>query len=147
LVENEVEDECVQQSKERGKCACESSKENEEDFESGGRTLRLCFSSFKLLKKNVYNVSNQKSSRHDVDYEESGGLANENHLPLCFSSFEFLKINHGITKEDDKIIVVQIHFPCPEIDEDIQQDPQEKKGFEVVFPPLRMMWLLEFQWV
>ena len=102
LVENEVEDECIQQFKESGKCAYDNSKENEEDFESGGRTLQLWFSSFKLLKKNVYNVSNQKSSRHDVDYEESGGLANENHLPLCFSSFELLKVNHEITEEAEK---------------------------------------------
>jgi hypothetical protein len=50
-----------------------------------------------LLKKNVYNVSNQKSSRHDVEYEEISGLANENCLPLCFSSFELLKVNHEIT--------------------------------------------------
>jgi hypothetical protein len=61
--------------------------------------LPLCFASFKLLKKNVYNVSNQKSSRHDVEYEESNGLANENYLPLCFSSFELLKVNHEITEE------------------------------------------------
>jgi hypothetical protein len=61
--------------------------------------LPLCFASFKLLKKNVYNVSNQKSSRHDVEYEESSGLANENYLPLCFSSFELLKVNHEITEE------------------------------------------------
>jgi hypothetical protein len=55
--------------------------------------------SFKLLKQNVYNVSNQKSSRHDVEYEESNGLANENYLPLCFSSFELLKVNHEIIEE------------------------------------------------
>jgi hypothetical protein len=59
----------------------------------------LCFASFKLLKKNVYNVSNQKSSRHDVEYEESNVLSNENYLPLCFSSFELLKVNHEITEE------------------------------------------------
>jgi hypothetical protein len=50
-----------------------------------------------LLKKNVYNVSNQKSSRYDVEYPKYNGLANENHLPLCFSSFELLKENHEIT--------------------------------------------------
>jgi hypothetical protein len=64
--------------------------------------LPLCFASFKLLKKNVYNVSNQKSFRHDVEYEESSGLANENYLPLCFSSFELLKVNHEITEEARK---------------------------------------------
>jgi hypothetical protein len=52
-----------------------------------------------LLKQNVYNVSNQKSSRHDVEYEESSGLANENYLPLSFSSFELLKVNNEITEE------------------------------------------------
>jgi hypothetical protein len=96
------ENDCFQQSKEIDKCAYGSSEENEESFESGERTLPLCFSSFKLLKQNVYNVSNHKSSRHDVEYEESSGLANENYLPLCFSSFELLKVNHEITKEVGK---------------------------------------------
>jgi hypothetical protein len=64
--------------------------------------LPLCFSSFKLLKKNIYNVSNQKSSRHDVEYEESNGLANESYLPLCFSSFELLKANHEIKEKVEK---------------------------------------------
>jgi hypothetical protein len=50
-----------------------------------------------LLKKNIYNVLDQKSSRHDVEYEERNGLANENYLPLCFSSFELLKANHEQT--------------------------------------------------
>jgi hypothetical protein len=77
LVEDESENDCVQQSKEIEKCAYDSSEENEESFESGEITFPLCFSSFKLLKKNVYTVSNQKSSRHDVEYEESNGLANE----------------------------------------------------------------------
>jgi hypothetical protein len=58
LVEDESKNECVQKSKEIEKCAYDSSEENEEGFESGGRTLPLCFASFKLLKKNVYNVSN-----------------------------------------------------------------------------------------
>jgi hypothetical protein len=62
----------------------------------------LCFSSFKLLKQNVYNVSKQKSYRHDVEYEESSGITNENYLPLCFSSFELLKVNHDITEEEGK---------------------------------------------
>ena len=61
--------------------------------------MPLCFASFKLLKQNVYNVSNKKSSRHDVEYEESNGLANESYLPLCFSSFELLKEDHEMTKE------------------------------------------------
>jgi hypothetical protein len=69
LVEDEFEKECVQQSKEIEKCAYDSSEENEEGFESGERTFPLCFSSFKLLKKNSYNVSDKKSSRHDVEYE------------------------------------------------------------------------------
>jgi hypothetical protein len=77
----------------------DNSEENEEGFESGERTLPLFFSSFKSLTKNVYNVSNQKSSTHDVEYSEYNGLANENHLPLCFSSFELLKSNHEITEE------------------------------------------------
>jgi len=99
LVEDESENECVQKSKELGKCAYDNSEENEESFELDEITLPLCFSYFKLLKKNVYNVSNQKSYRHDVEYEESSGLANENCLPLCFSSFELLKVNHEITEE------------------------------------------------
>jgi hypothetical protein len=74
-------------------------EENEEGFESSEITLPLCFSSFELLKKNVYNVPNQKSLRHDVEYEESSGIANEAHLLLCFSSFELLKVNHEITEE------------------------------------------------
>ena len=55
-------------SKEIEKCAYNNSEENEEGFESGEGTLPFCFSSLKLLKQNVYNVSNQKSSRHDVEY-------------------------------------------------------------------------------
>jgi hypothetical protein len=102
LVEDESENECVQKSKEIEKCAYDSSEENEGGFESSERTLPLCFASFKLLKQNVYNVSNQKSSRHDVEYGGSSGLANENCLPLCFSSFELLKVNHEITKEVEK---------------------------------------------
>jgi hypothetical protein len=52
------ENDCFQQSKEINKCAYDNSEENEESFELGERTLPLCFASFKLLKKNVYNVSN-----------------------------------------------------------------------------------------
>jgi hypothetical protein len=99
LVEDEYENECVQKSKEIEKCAYDNSEENEERFELDERTLPLCFASFEMLKKNVYNVSNQKSYRHDVEYEESSGIANENCLPLCFSSFELLKVNLEITKE------------------------------------------------
>jgi hypothetical protein len=102
LVEDESENEYVKQSKEIEKCAYDNNEENEEGFESGERTLPLCFTSFELLKIFFYNVSNQKSSRHDVEYEESGGLANENYVPLCFSSFELLKINHEITEEAEK---------------------------------------------
>jgi hypothetical protein len=50
LVEDEYKNECVQQSKEIEKCAYDSSEENEEGFESGEKTLPLCFSSFKFLK-------------------------------------------------------------------------------------------------
>jgi hypothetical protein len=60
----------------------------------------FCF--FQIAEENVYNVSNQKASRHDVEYEESSGLTNENYLPLCFSSFEWLKENHDITEETGK---------------------------------------------
>jgi hypothetical protein len=102
LVEDESENDCVQQSKEIEKCAYDCSEENEEIFESGERSFPLCFASFKLLKQNVYNVSNQISSEHDVEYEESFGLANENYLPLCFSSFELLKVNHEIKEEAGK---------------------------------------------
>jgi hypothetical protein len=57
------------------------------------------FSSFKTLKQNVYNASNQTSSRHDVEYPGYNGITNENHIPLCFSCFELLKANHEVTKE------------------------------------------------
>jgi hypothetical protein len=107
LVKDESKNECVQKSKEIEKCAYDSSEENEESFELGERTLPLCFDSFKLLKKNLYNVSNQKSSRHDVEYEEINGLFNENYLPLCFSSFELLRVNHEITEEAEKSDCIQ----------------------------------------
>jgi hypothetical protein len=55
-----------------------------------------------LLKQNVYNASNQKSSRHNVEYEESNGLTDENYLPLFFSSFEWLKANYERTEETRK---------------------------------------------
>jgi hypothetical protein len=77
LVREESEKKYVQQPREMKRCAYDRSKENEENFELHERTLALCFSSFKLLKKNVYNVSNQKSSRHDVEYSESNGIENE----------------------------------------------------------------------
>jgi hypothetical protein len=102
LVEDKSENECVQPSKEIENCAYDNSEENEEGFKSGERTLPLCFSSFKLLKQNVYNVSSRKSSRHDVEYSESNGLENENYLPLCCSSFELLKENYEITEEQGK---------------------------------------------
>ena len=44
LVKDEFENECVQQSKEIEKCAYDSNEENEENFESDGRTQPLCFS-------------------------------------------------------------------------------------------------------
>jgi hypothetical protein len=52
-----------------------------------------------MLKQNVYNVSNQKASKHDVESEESSGLTNKNSLPLCFSSFEWLKENYEIQRK------------------------------------------------
>jgi hypothetical protein len=107
LVKDKSENEYVQQSKEIEKCAYENIEENEGGFESGERTLPLCFASLKLLKKNVYNVSNQNSSRHDVKYEENNGLANENRLPLCFSSFELLKENHKVAEEARKSDCIQ----------------------------------------
>jgi len=81
------------------KCACDRSKENEDDFESVEGTFPLCFSSFKLLKKDVYNVPNQKYSKYNVEYLKYSGPANENHIPLCFSSFELLKENNEIIEE------------------------------------------------
>jgi hypothetical protein len=103
---SESKNDCFQQPKEIGKCAYDKSEENEESFELDEKTLPLGFASFELLKKNVYNVSNHKSSRHDVEYEQSNGLANEIYLPLCFSSFELLKANHEITKEEEKSIYI-----------------------------------------
>jgi hypothetical protein len=102
LFEDEPGNGCVQQSKEIENCAYDNNEENGQGFEIGERTLPLCFSSFKSLNKNVYNVSNHKSSRHDVEYSEHNVLTNENHLPFCFSSFELLKENHEITKEEGK---------------------------------------------
>ena len=91
LIEDKAENEHVQQSKEMEKCTYDDTGENEEGFESGNKTLPLCFSSFELLKQNVYRVSNKKASKHEVESEESSGLTNKNSLPLCFSSFEWLK--------------------------------------------------------
>jgi hypothetical protein len=102
LVEEGSEKECVQQPREMEICAHDIRKENEEDFESGEGTFPLCFSSFKMMKKNVYNVSNQKSSRYDVEYPGYNGLTNENNLPFCFSSFELLKENHEVIEETGK---------------------------------------------
>jgi hypothetical protein len=110
-------------------------EENEEIFESGVRTLPLCFASFKLLKQNVNNVSDQKPSRHDVESEESNRLANESYLPLCFSSFELLRANHEQTEKVGKSIVVQSHLPSSEIDEDIQLDFQQNKVFQSCLSP------------
>jgi hypothetical protein len=67
LIEDKAENEHVQQSKEMEKCTYDDTGENEEDFESGNRTLPLCFPSFKLLKQN--SVSNQKVSEHEVESE------------------------------------------------------------------------------
>jgi hypothetical protein len=99
LVKDKAKNENVQQSKEMEKCTYDNTGENEEGFESGNRTLPLCFSSFELLKQNVYSVSNQKASKHDVESEERSGLTNKNSLPLCFSSLEWLKENHEISKK------------------------------------------------
>jgi len=135
FVKDESENECVQQSKEIEKCAYDSNEENEEIFESGVRTLPLCFSSFKLLKQNVNNVSDQKPSKHDVEYEESNRLENESYFPLCFSSFELSRTNHEKTEKDGKSVVVQSHLPSFEIDEDIQLDFQQNKVFQSCLSP------------
>jgi hypothetical protein len=131
LVKDESENECVQQSKEIEKCAYDSNEENEEGFESSERTLPLCFSSFKLLKQNVYNVSNQKSSMHDVEYEERGRLANENYILLCFSSFELLKANHEITKEAGKYNCIHIGTVLHEQIVIGEEDQQPSHAFNV----------------
>jgi hypothetical protein len=81
--------------------------------------LPLCFTSFKLLKKNVNNVSDQKPFRHDVESEERNILTNESYLPLCFSSFELLRANHEKTEKVVKRVVDQSHFPSSEVEEDI----------------------------
>jgi hypothetical protein len=99
LVKEKPEGKCARQSKRIEEHAYESNEENEEGLETGERTLPLCFTSFKLLKQNVYNVSNEKSSSHDIESEERKEFANVNHLPLFFYSFEFLKRNHGTTEE------------------------------------------------
>jgi hypothetical protein len=97
--------------------------------------LPLCFTSFKLLKQNVNNVSYQKPSRHDVESEERNRLANERYLPLCFSSYELLRVNHEQTKKAGKSVVVQSHFPSSEIHEDIQLDFQQNKVFKSCLSP------------
>jgi hypothetical protein len=99
LVEDEAENGHVQQSKEMEKCTY-NTRENEEGFESGNKTLPLCFPSFKLLKQNVCSISNQKVSKHDVESEESSGLTDKNSLPLCFSSFEWLRENHETSEKN-----------------------------------------------
>jgi hypothetical protein len=117
--------------KEMEKCACDKNEGNEEISKSEVRTLPLCFASFKVLKRNVNNVSDKKPSKYDVKFEESSRLANERYLPLCFSSFEWLKANHEKIEKFDQGIVVKSHFPSPELDEDIQQDSQQDKVFQI----------------
>jgi len=130
LIEDKSENECVQQSKEMEKCACDRNEGNEEMSKSEVRTLPLCFSSFKVLKQNVNNVSDQKPYRYDVEFEERNRLANERYLPLCFSSFNLLRANHEKAKKVGKSVVVQSHLPSSEIDEDIHQDFQQDKVFQ-----------------
>ena len=99
VVFSKSENDCFWHSKEIDKYAYDSydnSEENQESFESGEGILPLCFASFQLLKHNVYNISNQQSSKHDIEHEENNELANENSLPLCVSSFQFLRENHEI---------------------------------------------------
>jgi len=79
------------------------------------------------LKLNVYNVSDLKLSRHDVESEESSGLKNENYIPLYFSSFEWLKENHEQIEKVNRRIVVKSHVPSPKLDENIHQNLQENK--------------------
>jgi hypothetical protein len=56
------------------------------------------------------NVSNQKSSRYDVEYPKYSGLADKNHLPLCFSSFELLKENHEITRKQESMTAMTLLY-------------------------------------
>jgi hypothetical protein len=106
LIEDKAEIEHVQQSKEMEKCTYDDTGENEEGFESGNRTLPLCFSSFELLKQS--SVSNQKISKHEVESEESSGLTDKNSLPLCFSSFEWLKENHELQRKREVLTVFTV---------------------------------------
>jgi hypothetical protein len=99
LVEDKDESEHVQKFKEMERCTYDDNGKNEEGFESGNKTLPLCFPSFKLLKQNVCNISNQKTSKHGVESEENNGLTYKKSLPLCFSSFECLRENHEISEK------------------------------------------------
>jgi hypothetical protein len=122
LVEDKAESEHVQKSKEMEKCTYDDTGKNEEGFESGNRTLPLCFPSFELLKQNVCSVSNQKTSKHGIESEESSGLTDKNSLPLCFSSFEWLRENHEISEKigssdyihssivlHEKVVIIEEH--------------------------------------
>jgi hypothetical protein len=136
LVKDESENECVQQSKEMEKCACGRNEGNEEMSKSEVRTLPLCFASFKVLKQNVNNVSDQKPSRYDVKFEERSICANEEYLPLCFSSFEWLKENHEKMENFIKGLLSKVIFLLLNVMKIFNKISSKTKCFKVVFLPL-----------
>ena len=69
MVKDKAKGEHVQKPKEKEKCTYDDIGKDEEGFASGNKTLPLCFPSFELLKRNVCNVSNQKTSKNDVESE------------------------------------------------------------------------------
>jgi hypothetical protein len=77
-VESESENKYVQKFKDMEKGAYD----NEEMLKSQIGTFPLCFSSFKVLKHSVNNVSDKKPSRYDIKFEESSRLANKECLLL-----------------------------------------------------------------
>jgi hypothetical protein len=133
---DESENEYVQQFKEMEKCAYDRNEGNKEMPKSEIRTLPLCFSSFKVLKLNVNNVSNQKPSRYEVKFQESSRLANEEYLPLCFSSFEWLKENHEKIEKFDQGLLSKVTLLLLNLMKRFNKISSKTKCFKVVFLPL-----------
>jgi hypothetical protein len=101
------------------------------------------------LKKNVCNVSSQKSSRHDGKYKEKRSkdfhyasemitisIKKVNNITFdkkgYFSSDLQPMLSYQPEKEEEvaQEIVVQGHFPSPETNMDIQQCFQQDKVFQ-----------------
>jgi hypothetical protein len=107
---------------------------NEDNIESSGTTLPLCFASFKWLKKNICNVLGQESSRHEGKYKKRSGDDNHmnNHIKGYVNSDWHPMFNCQPKKEEGAApnIVVQDHFLSPETRIDIQHCFQHGKVFQ-----------------